>query len=256
MNSFKKIIKFILNEIGYNLTPIINSDVGNSIPEYTDQKKIIGDKSITIFDVGAHHGQTSSLYNSLFKNATIFSFEPSPDSFEVLKKCFVSNTNITPINCALSNTNGSVAFHINESSQTNSLLETDKRSNKTWDENLLNTKETIQIESITIDDFVKNNGVVYIDILKLDTQGTEYKIIEGAAKTIAEKKVKLIYLEIITMPTYKEQKYFDEIVLLLRKNNFNLYNLYNFSHTLDGELRQLDAIFVQKDYFVNSCISE
>ena len=83
---FKKIIKFFMGKMGYSISPLVLSTEEDMIPEYADQKKIVGSDNITIFDVGAHHGQTSTLYNTLFKKASIYSFEPSPDSFEILKK--------------------------------------------------------------------------------------------------------------------------------------------------------------------------
>ena len=51
-------------------------------------------------------------------------------------------------------------------------------------------------------------------------------------------------MEILTLPTYENQKKFDEILLLLRTNGFELYNIYNTSQTKNGVLRQLDAVFV------------
>ncbi len=57
--------------------------------------------------------------------------------------------------------------------------------------------------------------------LVLDTQVTEYQVLEGASKAMEENKISLIYLEIITKPTYKGQKNFDEILFLLRKMVLN-----------------------------------
>ena len=244
----KKIIKFFFSKMGYGISPLVLTTEEDIIPEYADQKKIVGSDNITIFDVGAHHGQTSTLYNTLFKKASIYSFEPSPDSFEILKKNIENYSNIKPINNALGNICGKVVFNVNKSSQTNSLLKTDRDGEKTWGENLLNTIDIINIDCITIDEFVEKNEIDCIDILKLDTQGTEYQVIEGAANTIAKNKIKLIYLEIITMPTYSGQKHFDEILLLLRNKEFNLFNLYNYSHTGTGALRQVDAIFIHKSF--------
>jgi hypothetical protein len=48
------------------------------------------------------------------------------------------------------------------------------------------------------------------------------------------------------MPTYQKQKHLDEILLLLRRKGFVLYNFYNLSYTNAGELRQVDAIFIKK----------
>src|SRR6185312_11125048 len=105
--------------------------------------------------------------------------------------------------------------------------------------------DKIKIDSVTLDDFVSQNGIGKIDILKMDTQGTEYQILEGAYRCLQMKKIGLIYLEIITMNTYQKQKNLDEILLLLRINGFVLYNFYNLTYTNLGELRQVDAIFLR-----------
>ena len=52
------------------------------------------------------------------------------------------------------------------------------------------------------------------------------------------------------MPTYSGQKHFDEVLYLLRSKGFQLFNLYNYSHTEFGELRQVDAIFIYNDDFL------
>jgi FkbM family methyltransferase len=246
MRFFKRLVQGLFKSFGYEISATSHYNLEEHIPEYTDQQKIIGNGPITIFDVGAHNGQTSHTYNKLFSQASIYAFEPFPQSFDILKKNVEDKENIKVYNVALSNVIGKVKFNVNESSQTNSILSTHIDGADTWGKNLLSTIDTIDIESTTIDKFVEKNTIDKIDILKLDTQGTEYFIIEGAAKTIAKNKIKLIYLEIIIMPTYDGQKYFDEILLLFRANNFHLYNLYNFSHTANGMLRQVDAIFIHE----------
>jgi FkbM family methyltransferase len=238
----KEVVKKLFKKFGYNIVNL-NSTERNA---FKDQFKIIGGNPVTIFDVGACTGEVTFKYNYLFTNSIIYSFEPFIPSFEILQKNTSKLPNIKCFNVALSNMSGQVDFHVNKSYATCSILATHPDSSKNWNEEALCTTQKIKIKSITLDDFVAQNQIEKIDILKLDTQGTEYQIIEGASKSIEHKKISLIYLEIITMPTYQQQKEFDEILLLLRSKGFVLYNLYNFSYTNLGELRQVDAIFVRK----------
>ncbi len=245
----KKFINNILKKFGYKIVKSNNSFANNnqinSHNPFYDQRILIGDKdTIVVFDVGAHHGQTAIQYNRLFKNCRIYSFEPYADSFKILKETIKKEKNIEVFNIAFWNKVGEVNLHVNKYSATNSILPTHREASNTWGENLLNTLETIKVSSTTIDDFVEKKRINKIDILKLDTQGTEYFIIEGAINTIKKGKIKLIYIEIITLPTYQGQKHFDEILSLLRLNGFKLYNMYNYSFTQFGELRQIDAIFL------------
>jgi len=238
----KEVLKKLFLKFGYKIVNI-NSTERDA---FKDQVKLTDNNSITIFDVGACTGSVTLQYNSLFKKAVIYSFEPYFPSFEILKKEISRFNNVKVFNIALSDKTGQIGFHVNKSYATNSILETHPDSGESWNHEALNTIEKIKIDTITLDDFIDQNKIDKIDILKLDTQGTEYQIIEGASKSIEQNKISLIYLEIIIMPTYKGQKSFDEILYLLRSKGFALYNLYNFSYTNLGELRQVDAIFTRQ----------
>jgi FkbM family methyltransferase len=238
----KEVLKKLFKKLGYKVVNL-NSYQRDA---FKDQVKLITNNSITIFDVGACTGEVSFQYNDLFTNSTIFCFEPYIPSFRILKEKTSGFTNIKCFNLALSNISGQLDFHVNKSYATNSILATHADSAKNWNEEVLFTIEEIKINSLTLDDFVAQNQIDKIDILKLDTQGTEYQIIEGASQSIKQNKIALIYLEIIIMPTYQEQKNLDEILLLLRNKGFSLYNFYNYSYTNAGELRQVDAIFTRE----------
>lgn len=245
----KRVVKKLFKMFGYTISGSTDQAV------YTDpiveQKKLFGTGGkIVVFDVGAHVGQTTLLYNHFFKNSTIYAFEPFLESFNILKQNAGKYPNIKIFNTALGNKIGMVDFHVNNSTYTNSILSTHQQAATTWGENILDTKETIKVKSTTLDDFIEKMNIEQIDILKIDTQGTEYYVIEGALKSIEKEKIRLVYLEILTMPTYKDQKYFDEVLSLLRLNGFHLYNLYNFSNTALGELRQIDAIFLSDKFYL------
>lgn len=238
----KEVVKKLFKKFGYKIVNL-NSTERNA---FKDQLKIIGSNSVTIFDVGACTGEVTFQYNYLFRNSIIYSFEPFIPSFEILQKNTSKLPNIKCFNVALSDVSGQIDFHVNKSYTTCSILATHPDSGKNWNEEALCTTEKIKINSITLDDFIVQNQIEKIDILKLDTQGTEYQIIEAASKSISQNKISLIYLEIIIMTTYQQQKSFDEILLLLRSKGFVLYNLYNYSYTNLGELRQVDAIFTRE----------
>src|SRR5271166_2088437 len=49
---------------------------------------------ITIFDVGANHGQTAQVYLAKFPNADLYCFEPFPDSVAALQCAFSDDQRI------------------------------------------------------------------------------------------------------------------------------------------------------------------
>lgn len=231
----KKLLSQFINRLGYDV---------HRIPDpFAVQKGLLeGIRNPIIFDVGAHHGQTSIIYSKLFREGVIYAFEPYEESFIHLSEKVKTFKNIKPINVAFGNKIDKLSFHINASSQTNSLFPTDIKASQTWGNGILETTNQTEVDVITIDSFLEKSNLEKIDILKIDTQGTEYQIIEGAENTISSGKIKVIYTEIITMPTYIGQKELHEVLHIIHAKGFKLHNFYNYS-IINEKLRQLDAIF-------------
>lgn len=241
----KYFLQKVFNVCGYSISKHKTSDEIRFESFYAQKQLIHSNKqATTIFDVGAYIGDISFVYNKLFPHASIYAFEPFPSSYETLCTNTHKSPTIHPYNIALSEQNGEVSFYSNSFSPTNSLLASDTKGADVWGKNLLTTEHIITVPSATIDSFCETHSVNTIDILKLDVQGAEYKVLAGAKNMLLENRIHLIYMEIICMPTYQEQKELGEILLLLKEYGFSLYNFYNYSYTESGQLRQVDAIFI------------
>jgi len=81
--------------------------------------------------------------------------------------------------------------------------------------------QKITTNTNTLDNlFLKKN----IDLIKIDTQGSEYEIIEGGLNFIRQNKP-LLFLETWAFEYYKNIKLFDQIIAQLRTVNYELYGL-------------------------------
>lgn len=210
------------------------------------QKKLLNkSNSVVIFDVGAYTGETAIHYNNLFPKSQIYSFEPFPSSFSSLKENTTNYENIKIYNKGLGAYSGKSSFHSNGFAPTNSILATDSGAGSTWEnQDIMKTKNVIDIDLTTIDSIVEEEGIEKIDILKMDVQGAEHLVIEGAKRTIEKGLIDIVYAEIITMPSYKDQKRLDEIIEVYLSNGFELFNFYNYNYTKSGQLRYMDGIFI------------
>ncbi len=247
----KKILKRFLNYIGFKISR--NSTAVNSQNNHTDsftiQKQLVEDanEQLIIFDIGAYVGSVALKYKKLFPHSKIFCFEPFQESYSKLVNNTANYSNIICINKGLSEFEGIFEFQTNASAPTNSLLKTSKASSLVWGDGLLETVGTVNVEITTLDNFVEENKIEKIDILKMDVQGAEFMVLNGAKNTFNKGIVNMIYTEIIMLPTYERQIPFDETIKLLRLYGFDLYNLYNYSLTKQGQLRQADAIFINSN---------
>ena len=199
-----------------------------------------------IFDVGAYQGESVRAYNTYFEGqCQIFSFEPYQTSFESLQKNVKGMSNVEVFNVALGNEEAHSELHVNKFAATNSFLPSAAEGIQAWGEHSLGTECVVQVPIRTIDRLVEEYQIEQIDILKMDTQGTEHLVLEGAKEAIAQGKIHLLYSELIVMPIYEGQIALDEMLRIFREFGFELYRLFQ---TMDhkGKLKFMDGIFVYK----------
>ena len=68
-------------------------------------------EGITIFDIGSRDCQEAIEFSKKYQNAKIYSFEPNPDAIKIAKKNISNFKNITLVEKAVSNVNGTVDFY-------------------------------------------------------------------------------------------------------------------------------------------------
>ncbi|MEO5642328.1 MAG: FkbM family methyltransferase [Bacteroidia bacterium] len=92
------------------------------------------------------------------------------------------------------------------------------------------TERSLEIDCVTLDELFHDTT---IDYLKLDTQGTELEILNGAAQLLKNKQISIVEVEVNMQPVYKGQPTFSVIDLFLREAGFLLVdyriNQYAFS---------------------------
>ncbi len=240
----KRLLSKVLAALGYRIEKRRSQE---ELVFEVQRKLSQGQSPLTIFDVGANVGDTVLEYHKIFGNQSrIYAFEPFADSFAQLEQNTSAYPNIFIFQKALGHQTGEAFFNVNSFAATNSLLDSTEVGISNWGEGLLETQRKIKVPMQTIDDFVEEQKIEKIDLLKLDTQGSEYLVLQGAEKSIAAGKIKLIYMEMIVMPTYEGQKDLDENLKLLKGYGYELYNLYK-SLNPEGQLRFLYGIFLYKN---------
>ncbi len=116
-----------------------------------------------IFDIGAHFGLAALYFACIYPDATIHSFEPSSMNFQYLQRNTRIFPNIHPHPIGMFSHTGSAEFYLHPSSGENSLLAQEARSER--------------ISVTTLDDFIAQNNIQRIDLLKIDVEGAEEAIL-------------------------------------------------------------------------------
>jgi len=194
-------------------------------------KKIFSTNIDIFFDVGGHHGETTIFLNKSFIINKNYIFEPSQESFKKLEKNTANlrkKSNLYIFNFALGNETKNILLKQVRESSSSTFHDFDestayfKRKNKIL--NFFNKKnffvtKTVKIKNIQ--DFIKENNIKKIDLMKIDTEGYEYYILEGLKEFI--KNIKVIYFEHHYDLMIKKGYKFNDIHNLLLKFGFNKY---------------------------------
>ena len=165
-------------------------------------KKNLGNNLI-FFDIGAHHGESIKLFCKNLRIKEVHCFEASPINFKILKKNIINDKKKTTLNlnqCGVGEGNYSSYINQTQESSSSTINEFNKDSKYLKKKlKILNVKEfnnfytKIPIKIIKLDDYISEKGVKKIDLLKIDTEGFELKILKGLANK--KKLVKYIYFE-------------------------------------------------------------
>lgn len=176
-------------------------------------------EKVTIFDVGANVGFYTILLNDVFnKNSKIYSFEPSKKTFEKLSINTNNIRNSNLFNCGFGDLNSLLTLHYNK--EESGLASIYKRRLEHFNINM-DLKEEIQIR--TIDSFCCENSIEKINFLKIDVEGHELSVLNGASKMINDNKIDFIQFEFGGC-NIDSRTFFQDFYYLLN-NDFNLYRI-------------------------------
>lgn len=238
MNMFKKIFKKIIFFLGIEIALKKNLKYKNPLWVL---KELVNSQKITIFDVGAHTGGESFNFHNVFPKAIIHSFEPFPDSFLKLNYLANSISNIKAHNIAFSDSNSELDLFVTKENDSSSLLR--PRVTNTFIDNHTMFEKIVKVKTITLDEFCRLNHIVNIDILKMDVQGAEKLILNGAQEMLSEKKIKFILTEVWFINAYENQALYHHIATYLDQFGYKPFALFNIHFKNNGHYLWGDAIF-------------
>lgn len=251
----KKFINKLVNLFGYKIMKIKSVDAAD-LDGLT--KFLIKKSEPVIFDVGANRGQSITRYKKLFLNPIIHSFEPNIDEINNLKQKYINDKKLFLNNVAVGEKKGNLEFNINTNSGHSSFknlipnttwIKKRSKSLKIDDKNY--TTKKVNAEIITLDDYVNERNLKNIDILKIDTQGFEDKVLLGAQNLLKNNQIKLIQLELIFSEIYENPLNIYDVEKTLIPNNYKLFGISNGGSLISNYVYQSDLLYVSNDTYKN-----
>jgi FkbM family methyltransferase len=212
-------------------------------------------KPQTIVQVGAYTGDDSLIAACGRFGHDLYLFEPNPKSVaELLKKANDSAT-VHVVPKAVSNYNGNATFKIAAYEDCSSLQDFDPSANQTWVHEWHPYKrfemvEQVEVEVVRLDTFLEEQGIATVDLLEVDAQGEDLRVVESLGDRIADVKYIQIEVNIHDAPLYRDSFGMDEAVAFFAERQFEKHTSWKQSLN-----REENVVFRNQRFFPNPAVN-
>jgi FkbM family methyltransferase len=208
---------------------------------------------LTLVDVGAS-GELPDYWRDIDEYLRVIGFEPDEKAYKELMAKEEKNRRYIPT--ALAEKPKEASLFITRKQMVSSML---RPNRKVLDEfpnsNRFDIIETQGVKTDTLDNALRNENA---DFIKLDTQGNELFILQGALETLRN-KILGVEVEVEFTDMYENQPLFGEVDSLLRQSNFVLLDFIQISRWKrkstqagKGQLIFADALYLKaKDSIID-----
>lgn len=187
----KKLIKVLFEAIGRMMGFYVKPfyEVRFGVEWNQDIRYLLNGKDLElVIDVGANIGQTVHEVLKYFPKTRIYCFEPVPSTFEELTEETRPYPNVFPFNIALGDEVSTLPMTARTLAQQNTLV---FNADALKESNI----EIIEVQVDTLDQFCLKEKINRINLLKIDTEGYEMKVLKGAEKLLSAGRIDYLIVE-------------------------------------------------------------
>ena len=207
-------------------------------------KKRWKDRHAIIFDVGANTGEYALAANDVFGDAaTIYAFEPSAPTFEMLREALRSKPNIIARRIGLGVLDEDAALFMDVAGSPFATRYPEYLSSHNLPLPLVETVPFRSLDSLAVEESIE-----HIDLLKLDVEGHEYAALDGARRMLSEGRIEAIQWE-FGPGAIDSRTYFRDFYRLLNSN----YRIYRILKSGLREIKRYTEL--QERFYVSNFLA-
>jgi FkbM family methyltransferase len=193
----------------------------------------------TVVDVGANRGQFALVAARRFPHASLWCFEPLPVARAKLEAVLGSRPGVTVLDTALAADAGEHDMHVTRHDDSSSLHAVGPRQL----EEFPGTDEvsSVRVHTARLDEVLTQAQVDAPALLKLDVQGSELEVLQGAGELLSAFETILVECSFVEL--YVGQSLATEVIAFLDSQGWRLRGTYNPTYGARGVCLQADLLF-------------
>jgi len=209
--------------------------VYSRLPEYAEMRFVLEYlRSTDVFiDVGSNPGDFALLAASKISSGRVFAFEPTQTGMSYIRENLKLNQfskRIKVYQKAVSNQNGQALFLSSHVSEVSRLVTNTKPSQN-------NNQQLSTVPTIKLDTFLQRHRVKMVNLLKIDVEGAEQKVLKGLENYLSQGKVEAIIFE--ANPGISDYgSSIGQLLLFLKKHHFRIYEFKQHQRLIPIKIRQ------------------
>ncbi len=236
----KLLLKRLLNTFGYDIVQVPYPDsLGRKLSDLLRKESVN-----VVFDVGAHHGEFAMSLRRIGYSGHIHSFEPVADSFSVLQSRASRDQSWFVHHLALGAAAGNRQIHVTCGSAMASFLNSSSYGSSQFERD----SQVIHDEEVSVArlDAIFLSTVQGIEAphcyLKLDTQGWDLEVMEGAKGCL--QAICAMQSELSLKPIYDGMPTYLESLETLVNMGFSVAGMFAVKHDSSGAMIEVDCLFI------------
>lgn len=190
----------------------------------------------TILDVGANLGDLTVHFLRRFPGARVFAFEPHPENVVQLRSRVGCVDGVTVVEAAVGAEAARLSLFVREGTVNHSLVESEV------DE----VRGVLTVDVVSLDDFTGHHGIDTVDLLKVDVEGAELAVLDGAESILSRGRVRAVQIEVGFGAFNSKHVPFARIDERMRALEMELFGIYDQRREFTGNraLRRAECLYV------------
>jgi len=234
------------------LNKLLNHPLFQAIAPYQTLKE----QPLGFIDIGARGG-IHPLVEPLAGVTAILGFEPDAEECVRMRQELGTNSpwavwDVEP--CALAETAGDATLYRFNTPTNDSLRPANQQMVDRYNVKTLAPLGTLALQTTTLDEVLwqlRPHESFWGEFIKIDTQSTEYEVLQGSLKTLSDRTVAL-FVEVEFLQMYENQKLFSDVEIFLRQYGFSCYGFHSLHHRSCKQLDKTQQIGRERAWWADA----